>query len=267
MGLKSIVIIVLAMFVVLLVGYVLGQRRKNTGIAGTHGSTVPQSDINFERVPGIIKYPADSAGEDIETSFAPSVSGGNSFNVTGKLWTEKEVIGYINGRFDELNKLIELKTAFSFVLISAFADFLSCVVSNKDSSGPQINKFFNKIIVFTGKSDNIISNTLSEILRNGSVHNFSVNPTHWEDKVRGGQVYHVVLTHKTKRKTHENLSINAKNELVLVAEDMVDELRGYIETKYDKAEAMQNMVKWFNTNPPIYALSQSEETPNVVDLS
>lgn len=44
MGIKSIVIIVLAMLVVLLLGYLLGQRRRNTGINGNYVSSVPPLD-------------------------------------------------------------------------------------------------------------------------------------------------------------------------------------------------------------------------------
>ncbi|MBU2760834.1 hypothetical protein [Acidithiobacillus sulfurivorans] len=63
MGIKSIVIIVLAMFVVLLVGYLLGQRRRNPSIDGNYVSSAPQPDTHAVASVGVQPISNSDANE------------------------------------------------------------------------------------------------------------------------------------------------------------------------------------------------------------
>ena len=198
----------------------------------------------------------EDSGYGGTSSLTPTSSGGNFYDAVAQRWTNEQVTHYINDRFTELKCIAETGSALSFVLIAAFTDFLSCAVSGKKSTASQLKMFCADVVNFSVGCDcDKISNTLADILRNGLIHNFSVNPPGWVEKVEHGQVYEVILTHRKNGVTHRNFTVDG-NKLTLVAEDFVAVLRNYIGSLYSDDTVRANMVVWFQNHPPIVCLLQ-----------
>ena len=201
----------------------------------------------------------EDSGYGGTSSLTPTSSGGNFYGAVAQCWTNEQVTQYINDRFTELKCIAETGSAFSFVLIAAFTDFLSCAVFGKRSTASQLKMFCADVVNFSGGCDcDKISNTLADILRNGLVHNFSVNPPDWVEKVRYGQVYEVILTHRRNGGTHHNFSVYG-NKLTLVAEDFVARLHDYIKSLYSNDIVCGKMAEWFGNHPPVISLLSDTE--------
>lgn len=222
-------------------------------------ASVNRSNPNLLNIP-VIRYPESNTGN--QSSIIMSVSGGN-FNEK-KQWNSNEIKSYINERVEEIHEIIDLRTAFSFVLIATFADFLFCAISNSKSNSDLLKKSFNDFLKYNHidkTSNDKISNTLTYIFRHGTTHNLSVNPPDWDKKVIGGKVYQAVFAHKLDCEKYKNLSVINDEYLIFIAEDMLGDLHRYVNEKCDDPASMKNMEQWFNEHPPVYPL-----TPASVNL-
>ncbi|MBU2760832.1 hypothetical protein [Acidithiobacillus sulfurivorans] len=216
------------------------------------GSFLNRSDWSFLNVP-VMRYPVSNIGN--QSSITLSASGGNFEEK--KQWNSNEIKSYINERVEELQKIIKLRTAFSFVLIATFADFLFCAISNQRSSSILLKKSFNDFLkcnhIDSLNNDNI-SSTLTQILRNGAIHNLSANPPTWK-KEDLKNLYRVIMAHKIDCGKYKNLSVINDQYLIVIAEDMLDYLHRYVNMKCDDPTSMENIEQWFNEHPPIYPLT------------
>lgn len=166
------------------------------------------------------------------------------------------------------NRLIEIRaqvtngtnTAFDFVILSAYIDFLSKLAAGRDNLGAGYKKFIKKY--FPPKYNNFIfvSNhqdlpeQLYHVLRCGIIHCFSMYPK-YENRGKKKERT-IVISHdgksSIKKYGHlDNFTENGLDAAIIIASNFCDDIDFATQKMFQDSAVLTRAERWVKKQPPL----------------